>query len=107
MHVNLTHRCEDVPIVASQPSLSASFIGAVSDYLWPDIEGIIVNDNTCSPQATHLILQGDVEGGLNEVLVQDFVEQLSALHTTQFYSVTARSIQTLTWKIPSLQRLFL
>ncbi len=102
MRVNLTHRCQDVTILASQPSLSTSFFGAVSDYLWPEVEGIVVDNNASGLQATHLILQGDVEGELNELPVQDFVEQLTAIHTAKFYFVNTGSTQTLAWKMPSL-----
>ncbi|SJL11514.1 uncharacterized protein ARMOST_14918 [Armillaria ostoyae] len=94
-------------VFASQPSLSALFVGAVSDYLWSDVEGIVVDNNASGPQATHLIIQGEVENEVNELPVQDFVEQLTALHTAQFYFVTAGSAQTLAWKMPSLRRLFL
>ncbi|KAK0431155.1 hypothetical protein EV421DRAFT_1912124 [Armillaria borealis] len=107
MRVNLLHHCQDITVFASRPSLSASFIGAVSDFLWPDVEGIEVDSSYLKPQATHLVIEGEQEEGIGQILVNDFVEQLTALHTAQLNFMIAGRVQTMAWKMPSLQRLYL
>lgn len=107
MCVNLTHHCQDITVFTSCPSLSASFVGAVSDFLWPDVEGILIDNDESGSQATHLVIEGEMEEGITELPVNDFVQQLTALHTAQFYFIIAGSTQTMAWKMPSLQRLFL
>lgn len=107
MHVNLIHHCQDIIISASCPSLSASFVGAVSDFLWPDVEGVEIDSSQSSPQATHLIVKGEPEDGLGELPINDFVEQLTSLHTAQMYFMITGCVQTMAWKMPSLHCLFL
>ncbi|PBK66572.1 hypothetical protein ARMSODRAFT_977481 [Armillaria solidipes] len=107
MRVNLLHHCQDITVFASRPSLSASFVGAVSDFLWPDVEGIEVDSGYSKPQATHLVIEGEQEEGIGQILVNDFVEQLTALHTAQLNFVIAGRVQTMAWKMPSLRRLYL
>ncbi|SJL14187.1 uncharacterized protein ARMOST_17642 [Armillaria ostoyae] len=107
MRVNLIHHYQDITVFASRPSLSASFVGAVADFLWPDVEGIEVDSGYSKPQATHLVIEGEQEEGIGQIPVNDFVEQLTALHTAQLYFVIASRVQTLAWKMPSLQHLYL